>query len=90
MYSNSRNDVPRVAQRYGTMAVHTRHRAAVLVDIDMMIKNPNLVFSFWGRGREDGGKAGIQSKDSDGRGVRAVPQCIILVHIAIYFDLDIL
>ena len=24
MYSNSRNDVPRVAQRYGTIASHTR------------------------------------------------------------------
>ena len=31
MYSNSRNDVPRVAQRYGTIAVHTRRRASVLV-----------------------------------------------------------
>ena len=30
MYSNSRNDVPRVAQRYGTTA-HTRRRASVLV-----------------------------------------------------------
>ena len=30
MYSNSRNDVPRVAQRYGTIAAHTRHRASVL------------------------------------------------------------
>ena len=25
------NDVPRVAQRYGTIAAHTRHRASVLV-----------------------------------------------------------
>ena len=31
MYSNSRNDVPRVAQRYGTIAAHTRRRASVLV-----------------------------------------------------------
>ena len=28
---NSRNDVPRVAQRYGTIAAHTRRRASVLV-----------------------------------------------------------
>ena len=31
MYSNSCNDVPRVAQRYGTIAAHTRRRAPVLV-----------------------------------------------------------
>ena len=31
MYSNSRNDVPRVARRYGTIAAHTRRRASVLV-----------------------------------------------------------
>ena len=31
MYSNSRNDVPRVAQRYGSTAAHTRRRASVLV-----------------------------------------------------------
>ena len=31
MYSNSRNDVPRVAQRYRTIAAHTRRRASVLV-----------------------------------------------------------
>ena len=31
MYSNSRNDAPRVAQRYGTIAAHTRRRASVLV-----------------------------------------------------------
>ena len=30
-YSNSRNDVPRVAQRDGTIAAHTRRRASVLV-----------------------------------------------------------
>ena len=29
--SNSRNGVPRVAQRYGTIAAHTRRRASVLV-----------------------------------------------------------
>ena len=28
--SNSRNDVPRVAQRYGTIAAQTRRRASVL------------------------------------------------------------
>ena len=31
VYSNSRNDVPRVAQRYETIAAHTRRRAFVLV-----------------------------------------------------------
>ena len=31
MYSNSRNDVPRMAKRYGTIAAHTRRRASVLV-----------------------------------------------------------
>ena len=31
VYSNSRNDVPRVAQPHGTVAAHTRCRAAVLV-----------------------------------------------------------
>ena len=31
VYSNSRNDVPRVAQRYGTITAHTRRRASVLV-----------------------------------------------------------
>ena len=31
VYSNSRNDVPRVAQRYGTIAAHTRRRASILV-----------------------------------------------------------
>ena len=31
VYSNSCNDVPRVAQRYGTIAAHTRRRASVLV-----------------------------------------------------------
>ena len=31
VYSNSRNDVPRVTQRYGTIAAHIRRRASVLV-----------------------------------------------------------
>ena len=31
VYSNSRNDIPRVAQRYGTIAAHTRRCASVLV-----------------------------------------------------------
>ena len=31
VYSHSRNDVPRVAQWYGTIAEHTRRRASVLV-----------------------------------------------------------
>ena len=31
VYSNSRNDVPRVAQRYGTIVAHTRRHASVLV-----------------------------------------------------------
>ena len=31
VYSNSSNDVPRVAQRYRTIAVHTRRRAPILV-----------------------------------------------------------
>ena len=31
VYSDSRNDVPRVAQRYGTIAAHTRRCASVLV-----------------------------------------------------------
>ena len=31
VYFNSRNDVPRVAQRYGTIAAHTRRRASVRV-----------------------------------------------------------
>ena len=30
LLSNSRNDVPRVAQRYGTMTAHTRRRASDL------------------------------------------------------------
>ena len=31
MCSDSRNDVPRVAQQYGTIAAHTRRRSSVLV-----------------------------------------------------------
>ena len=31
VYSNSRNDVLRVSQRYGTIAAHIRRRAFVLV-----------------------------------------------------------
>ena len=31
LLSNSRNDVPRVAQRYGTIAAYTRRHASVLV-----------------------------------------------------------
>ena len=31
VYSNSRNDLPRVAQRYRTIAAHTRHHVSVLV-----------------------------------------------------------
>ena len=31
VYSKSRNDIPRVAQRYGTIAAHTRRLASVLV-----------------------------------------------------------
>ena len=31
VYSNSRNDVPRVAQRYGTIAAHTRCYASVIL-----------------------------------------------------------
>ena len=31
VYSNSHNNVPQVAQRYGTIATHTRRHASVLV-----------------------------------------------------------
>ena len=31
VYSNSRNDIPRVAQLYGTIAAHTQRHASVLV-----------------------------------------------------------
>ena len=30
-WANSRSDVPRVAQRYGTIAAHTRRHASVLI-----------------------------------------------------------
>ena len=31
VYLNSHNGVPRVAQRYGTIAAHTRRRASVFI-----------------------------------------------------------
>ena len=31
VYSNSCNEIPRVAQQYGTIAAHTRHHVSVLV-----------------------------------------------------------
>ena len=54
--SNSRNDVPRVAQRYGTIAAHIRHRASALVVLvvfcmhmhsfaDMIRRTPPPTFS---------------------------------------------
>ena len=45
MYSNSRNDVPRVAQRYGTIAAHTRPRASVLKN-DTEVVNPPFIVPF--------------------------------------------
>ena len=36
--SDSRNDVPRVAQRYGAMAAHTRRRASVVVMIVVCLR----------------------------------------------------
>ena len=45
VYSNSRNDVPRVAQRYGTIAAHTRRRASVLVVLVVFCVN---MYSFAG------------------------------------------
>ena len=39
VYSNSRNDVPQVVQRYGTIAVHTQRRAPVLVVFVMFCMN---------------------------------------------------
>ena len=45
VYSNSRNDFPRVAQRYGTIAAHTRRRASVLVVFVMFCVH---VYSFAG------------------------------------------
>ena len=44
MYSSSRNDVPRVAQRYGTIAAHTRRRASVLVFVVFCVH----IYSFAG------------------------------------------
>ena len=35
VYSNSRNDVPRVAQGYGTIAAHTRRRVFVVFCVHM-------------------------------------------------------
>ena len=37
VYSNSRNDVPRVAQRYGTIAAHTRRRAVRLSSLCFVV-----------------------------------------------------
>ena len=45
MCSNSRNDVPRVAQRYGTIATYTRRRASVLVVFEVLCVH---VYSFAG------------------------------------------
>ena len=45
VYSNSCNDVPRVAQRYGTIAAHTRSRASVLV---VFVVFGVLLYSFAG------------------------------------------
>ena len=45
VYSNSRKDVPRVAQRYGTIAAHTRRRASVLIVYVMFCVH---VYSFAG------------------------------------------
>ena len=41
VYSNSRNDVPRVAQRYGTIAAHTRRHASIL-SCDIIIRRGYL------------------------------------------------
>ena len=38
MLSSSRNDVPRVAQRYGTMAAHTRRCVSVLVMFEVCLR----------------------------------------------------
>ena len=43
VYSNSRNDVPRVAQRYGTIAAHTRRRASVLVVVGALLNRVSEV-----------------------------------------------
>ena len=44
VYSNSRNDVPRVAQRYGTTAAHTQRRASVLVVTKIYDKRDDFDF----------------------------------------------
>ena len=43
VYSSSRNDIPRVAQRYGTIAAHTWRRVSVLV-VRRMVKLRMAVF----------------------------------------------
>ena len=48
--SNFRNDVPRVAQRYGTIAAHTLCRASVLV---VFVVFCVLVYSFAGFDKAD-------------------------------------
>ena len=53
MYSNSRNDVPRVAQRYGTIAAHTRRRASVLVVFVVFVVFCVHVYSFAGFDKAD-------------------------------------
>ena len=45
MYSNSQNDVPQVAQRYGTRAPHTRRRASLL---DVFVVFGMHMYSFAG------------------------------------------
>ena len=47
MYSNSRNDVPRVAQRYGTMAAHTWRRVSVLVMFVVCLREHVLAGDQW-------------------------------------------
>ena len=55
VYSNSRNDVPRVAQRYGTIAAHTRRRASVLAVFIYLSTSTKRIASV----RENTFKAGI-------------------------------
>ena len=50
MYSNSRNDVPQVAQRYGTIAAHTRRRAFVRVVFVVFCVH---MYSFAGAGGDE-------------------------------------
>ena len=45
VYYNSRNDVPRVAQRYGTIAAHTRRRVSVC---DVFVVHCVHMYSFTG------------------------------------------